>query len=181
MALCAKRQPMIFIEEIMRFVVNWEHIYNHACVDGVVNPWRMVNITAIYMLAVKYRFNKSVWELIHKAKLVIKRNFHDEGRFLFRKKPRKFRWEQKRNFRLVKVVPFGRKPQYVAVPDRGPGTGTNYERRKWNTTFDMVRKFQPGKRAHLFKFSSFSGNFPVGRTDETCSIYRRTKNSGNFD
>ena len=28
-----------------------------------------------------------------------------------------------------------RKPRYVAVPDRGPGTGTNYEKRKWNTTF----------------------------------------------
>ena len=34
-----------------------------------------------------------------------------------------------------KVVPFGRKPQYVAVPDRGPGTGTNYEKSKRNTTF----------------------------------------------
>ena len=34
-----------------------------------------------------------------------------------------------------KVVPFGRKPRYVAVPDREPGTGTNYEKRKWNTTF----------------------------------------------
>ena len=26
-------------------------------------------------------------------------------------------------------------PPYVAVPDGGPGTGTNYEKRKWNTTF----------------------------------------------
>ena len=26
-------------------------------------------------------------------------------------------------------------PPYVAVPDSGPGTGTNYEKRKWNTTF----------------------------------------------
>ena len=34
-----------------------------------------------------------------------------------------------------KVVPFGRKPRYMAVPNRGPGTGTNYEKRKWNTTF----------------------------------------------
>ena len=31
------------------------------------------------------------------------------------------------------------------------------------------------------KLFHFSGNFPVGRTDETCSIYRRTGNSGNFD
>ena len=44
-----------------------------------------------------------------------------------------------------------------------------------------VRKFQPGKRAHLFRFSTFSGNFPVGRTDKTCSIYHRNGNSGNFD
>ena len=34
-----------------------------------------------------------------------------------------------------KVVPFGRKPRYVVVPGRGPGTGTNYKKRKWNTTF----------------------------------------------
>ena len=48
-------------------------------------------------------------------------------------------------------------------------------------TRHSVRKFQPGKRAHLFTFSTFSGNFPVGRTDETCSIYRSTENFGNFD
>ena len=53
--------------------------------------------------------------------------------------------------------------------------------RNVNGTRDSIRKFQPGKRAHLFRFSTFSGNFPVGRTHETCSIYRRTGNSGNFD
>ena len=53
--------------------------------------------------------------------------------------------------------------------------------RNVNGTRHSVRKFQPGKRDHLFRFSTFSGNFPVGRTDETCSIYRRTRNSGNFD
>ena len=53
--------------------------------------------------------------------------------------------------------------------------------RNVNGTRDSVRKFQPGKRDHLFRFSTFSGNFPVGRTDQTCSIYRRTRNSGNFD
>ena len=53
--------------------------------------------------------------------------------------------------------------------------------RNVNGTRDSLRKFQPGKRAHLFRFSTFSGNFPVARTDETCSIYRRTGNSGNFD
>ena len=44
----------------------------------------------------------------------------------------------------------------------------------------MEHEFQPGKRAraHLSRFSTFSGNFPVGRTGETCSIYRRTGNSG---
>ena len=50
-----------------------------------------------------------------------------------------------------------------------------------NGTRDSVRKFQPGKRNHLFRFSTFSWNFPVGRTDETCSIYRRTGDSGNFE
>ena len=49
------------------------------------------------------------------------------------------------------------------MPDRGPGTGTNYEKRV-NGSRNSVRKFQPGKRAHLFRFSTFSGNFPVGRT-----------------
>ena len=51
--------------------------------------------------------------------------------------------------------------------------------RNVNGTRHSVRKFQPGKRDHLFRFSTFSGNFPVGRTDEMCSIYRRTGNSGN--
>ena len=53
--------------------------------------------------------------------------------------------------------------------------------RNVNGTRHSVRKFQPGKRAHLFRFSTFSGNFPVGRAYETCSIYHRTGNSGNFD
>ena len=52
---------------------------------------------------------------------------------------------------------------------------------KVNGIQHSVRKFQPGKRAHLFRFSTFSGNFPVGQPDETCSIYRRTRNSRNFD
>ena len=34
-----------------------------------------------------------------------------------------------------KLQSTGLKPRYVAVPDRGPGTGMNYEKRKWNTTF----------------------------------------------
>ena len=34
--------------------------------------------------------------------------------------------------------------------------------RNVNGTRHSVRKFQPGKRAHLFRFSTFSGNFPVG-------------------
>ena len=42
--------------------------------------------------------------------------------------------------------------------------------RNVNGTRHSVRKFQPGKRDHLFRFSTFSGNFPVGWTDETCSI-----------
>ena len=33
--------------------------------------------------------------------------------------------------------------------------------RNVNGTQDSVRKFQPGKRDHLFRFSTFSGNFPV--------------------
>ena len=53
--------------------------------------------------------------------------------------------------------------------------------RNVNGTRHSVRKFQSGKRDHLFRFFTFSGNFPVGRTNETCSIYRRTGNSGNFD
>ena len=56
---------------------------------------------------------------------------------------------------------------------RGPGTGTNYEKRVTGTR-NSVQKFQPGKPAHLFRFSTFLGNFPVGQTDETCSIYRQT-------
>ena len=39
---------------------------------------------------------------------------------------------------------------------RGPGTGPNYEKGV-NGTRNSVRKFQQGKRAHLFRFSTFSG------------------------
>ena len=43
---------------------------------------------------------------------------------------------------------------------------------KWNTKFRS--EIPTGKPAHLFRLSTFFGNFPVGRTDETCSIYRRS-------
>ena len=102
-----------------------------------------------------------------------------KGAFHLGKKPGNFGGSKSGISDWQNVVPFGRKPWYVAVPDRfsyrGPGTGTNYEKRV-NGTRNSLRKFQPGKRAHLFRFSTFSGNFPVGRTDETCSIYRRTGN-----
>ena len=43
------------------------------------------------------------------------------------------------------------------------------------------KKFQPGKWAYLFRFSTFFWNFPVGRTDGMFSIFYRTKISENFD
>ena len=64
------------------------------------------------------------------------------------------------------------------MPNRGPGTGTNYEKRINGTRYS-VRKFEPRKRAlavTFLDFPLFSGNFPVGRTDEECSIYHRTGN-----
>ena len=42
-------------------------------------------------------------------------------------------------------------------------------------------KFQPGKRVYFFRFSTFPGNFPVGRIHETFSIFYRTEISENFD
>ena len=82
--------------------------------------------------------------------------------------------------------PIGKKLFHLVV---NPGTSqcptvdleVEQTTRNVNRTRHSVRKFQLGKRAHLFRFSTFSGNFPVGRADETCSIYRRTGNSGNFD
>ena len=43
------------------------------------------------------------------------------------------------------------------MPDRGPGTGTNYEKR--NGTRHSVRKLQPGKRAPFLDFPLFLGIF----------------------
>ena len=58
---------------------------------------------------------------------------------------------------------------------RGPGTGINYQKRV-NWTRNSVRNVPTGKTSlPVFRFSTFSGNFPVGRTDETFSIYRRTE------
>ena len=60
----------------------------------------------------------------------------DHGRFPFRKKkPGNFGGSKSGISDWQNVVPFGRKHRYVAVLNRGPGTGTNYEKGKWNTTF----------------------------------------------
>ena len=102
------------------------------------------------------------------------------GRFPFRKKNPEISVGAKVEF------PIGKKLFHLVV---NPGTSrcptVDLElvqtTRNVNGTRHSVRKFQPGKRTHLFRFSTFSGNVPVGRTDETCSIYRWTGNSGNFD
>ena len=102
------------------------------------------------------------------------------GAFHLGKKTPKFRWEQKWNFRLViSCSPLVLNPGTSRCPT--VDLELVQTTRNVNGTRHSVRKFQPGKRAHLFRFSTFSGNFPVGRADETCSIYRRTRNSGNFD
>ena len=44
------------------------------------------------------------------------------------------------------------------VPDRGPGTGTNYEKRV-NGTRNSVRKFQPAKWDQILDFPLFLGIF----------------------
>ena len=43
------------------------------------------------------------------------------------------------------------------------------------------KKFQQGQWAYLFRFSTFSWNFPVGWKDKMFSIFYRTKISENFD
>ena len=63
--------------------------------------------------------------------------------------------------------PIGKKLFHLVI---NPGTSrcptVNLElvqtTRNGNGTRHSVRKFQRGKRAHLFRFSTFSGNFPVG-------------------
>ena len=55
-----------------------------------------------------------------------------KGAFHLGKKPGNFGGSKSGISDWQNVVPFGRKPRYVAVPDRffyrGPGTGTNYEK-----------------------------------------------------
>ena len=38
-----------------------------------------------------------------------------------------------------------------------------------------IGKFPPGKRDYLFRNFVYSGNFPVGRTKKSCSIYIPTE------
>ena len=58
------------------------------------------------------------------------------------------------------------------MPDCGPGTGTNYEKRV-NGTRNSVRKFQPGKRAHLLTGAFHSTKIPVWNFGNfTCSMER---------
>ena len=80
---------------------------------------------------------------------------------------------KKKNFQLEKSCSIWSKTLARCGADHGPGTGTDYEKCV-NRAQNSVRKFHPGKRAHLFRLSTFSGNFPVGWTDKTCSIYCRT-------
>ena len=53
-------------------------------------------------------------------------------------------------------------------------TGIKYQKHV-NGTWNSVRKVPTGKMAYLFRFSTFSGNFPMGRTDERFSIFYWTE------
>ena len=57
------------------------------------------------------------------------------------------------------------------------GTGDKDEK-SVNGTQISIGKFPPGKRDYLFRNSVFSGNFPVERTEKSCSIYNSTGISG---
>ena len=57
------------------------------------------------------------------------------GAFHLGKTTGNFGWNKSGISDWLKVAPFGRKARHVAVSDRGPGTGTNYKKSKWNTTF----------------------------------------------
>ena len=59
------------------------------------------------------------------------------------------------------------------------GTGDKDEK-SVNGTQISIGKFPPGKRDYLFRNSVFSGNFPVERTEKSCSIYNPTGISGIF-
>ena len=48
-------------------------------------------------------------------------------------------------------------------------TGINHEKLV-NGTRNSARNVPTGKRSYLFRFSTFLGNFPVGRTDETLNV-----------
>ena len=59
------------------------------------------------------------------------------------------------------------------------GTGDKDEK-SVNGTQISIGKFSPGKRDYLFRNSVFSGNFPVERTEKSCSIYNPAGISGFF-
>ena len=80
-----------------------------------------------------------------------------------------------------KVVAFDRKLRYGAEPVIRRDTKMAAELKCVNGTRNSVRNVPTGKTGLPFRFSTFSGNFPVGRADETFSTYCRTEISGNFD
>ena len=80
-----------------------------------------------------------------------------------------------------KVVASDRKLRYGAEPVTRRDTKMTAELKCVNGTRNSVRNVPTGKTGLPFRFSTFSGNFPVGRADETFSTYCRTEISGNFD
>ena len=80
-----------------------------------------------------------------------------------------------------KVVAFDRKLRFGAEPVTRRDTKMAAELKCVNGTRNSVRNVPTGKSGLPFRFSTFSGNFPAGRADETFSTYCRTEISGNFD
>jgi len=55
-----------------------------------------------------------------------------------------------------------------------PGTGKNLAK-PVNGAPSSIGKFPTGKQDYLFRGSNFPGNFPVERTEKSCSIYNPTE------
>ena len=97
---------------------------------------------------------------------------------------RKFQWEQKWILQGKKLFHFivnpGTAPSWLPnettrwLPSWKQFIETGIKDEKCvNGTRNPIRKFRPGKWAYLFRLSTFSGNFPGGRTDKMFSIFYR--------
>ena len=152
-----KNFPELFMQHLKREMCNGKSIFEQTRISTYYSYIRHIRAAINFQI---WRYNVAGRVLVVALKVCLQKGPEtdpDQPPFLLKHERRLTAWNAAKGMELV-------------IKTRNSVNGTQIS----------IGKFQPGKQDYLFRSSTFSGNFPVGRTKKSCSIYIPTGISGIF-